>query len=219
MTSFKWIKNRAIFIALLVVFVAQFTVIASADINGSVVDKNGNPITATIRVIEGNREATAFQTGSNGVFNIQLTPSNYVLIVYGDNPDTPGYDYLPAAVEVNGTFDGDITLDFGATVRFIGDIQYVDTENLPLKTMYIVQNSSGIMSPDGFPLEFSDKMTGHYVIPELSVGDVIIPVNRVVDVNVSSNILVQTNVISRGFVVQGVEASSAGELVSIDLRK
>ncbi len=220
MTSSKWIKNRAIFIVLIVILVAQFTVLASADINGSVVDSNGNPVTASIRVIEENREITVFQTETNGVFNVQLPPSNYTLIVYADNSETPGFDYVPTAVEVNGSFDGEITLVFGATVRFTGDLQYVDTENLPLRTTYSVQDDSGNIIHSGeFSLEFNDRMTGIYIIPELSVGDVIIPVDTVVDVNVSSNILIQSEVVTRGFIVHEVESSSVGGLISVDLWK
>ncbi|MFH1179387.1 MAG: carboxypeptidase-like regulatory domain-containing protein, partial [Candidatus Bathyarchaeota archaeon] len=130
--SFRWVKNRAIFIALLAILVTQFTVLVSADISGSVINADGAPVEAMIRVFEENREIAIFRTGSNGVFDVELSPGQYTLTVYADNVETPGFDYLPAVVEVDDGFDDEIVLGFGATLRFEGDFQYIDTENLPL---------------------------------------------------------------------------------------
>lgn len=217
--SFRGVKNRAIFIALLAILMTQFTVLASADISGSVIDADGAPVEAIIRVFEENREIAIFRTGSNGVFNVELSPGQYTLTVYADNVETPGFDYLPAVVEVDDGFDGEIVLGFGATLRFEGDFQYIDTENLPLKTSYLVQDEAGnIIESNGFHLEFSDRPSGIYAIPELPIRDIIIPANRAVDVNVSNSILVDSEVVSRGFIVKNIESPRVGGLVEVDIR-
>ncbi|TRO52427.1 carboxypeptidase regulatory-like domain-containing protein, partial [Candidatus Bathyarchaeota archaeon] len=218
MQRFGWVKSRAILFMLLAVLALQFTVTASADISGSVTDPSGAPIEAKIRVFHESREIAALQTAADGAFNIQLDPGQYTLTVYADKPETPGFDYLPAVVEVEDGFVGEIALSYGATLRLNGDFQYIDTENIPLKTSFTVQDGDGnSVTVNGFPLDYSDKPAGAYAIPDLAIKDIIIPLNMAVDVNVSSNILVNSEVVSRGFIVRGIEAASQGELIETDI--
>jgi len=213
------VEYRVFLIALVLLFTFQTVIIASADISGSVRNQDGASIVANIQVYEEKIETASFQTGPNGDFSIETPPGNYTLIVYADEPETPGFDYLPAAVNVPGDFDGEIVLGYGSTLSFVGDIQFVDTENIPLKTTYSVLDDSGnLIIIRGFPLQFSDKRGIEYVIPILSPKDIILPADSIVDINVSSSILVETQVAERSFLIHDFTSPSQGEISYIDVR-
>jgi len=215
----RWVKTRIIFTTLILLFTLNTLILASADIRGSVKNQEGATIEANIQVLEDNAEKAFFQTGPHGVFSIELPPGEYTLIVYADEPETPGFDYLPAAIDVDGDFDGEIVLGYGSTLSFIGDIQFVDTENIPLKITYSVQDDSGntILS-NGFPLQFSDKRGIEYSIPILSHKEIILPADTIVDVNVSSSILVDTQIYERWFLADDIASASRGDIRYIDVR-
>lgn len=212
MASVRGICREALFIILLTLLLAQSTTV-SADISGLVTDPDNSPIEASIRVIEGTQEISSIKTGSDGAFDIELPDGEYTVTVYADLPETPGVDFVPAALEVVGGFDGVIVLAPGFTLRINGDIQFVDTETLPLKTDYTVQDETGdFVTINGFPLIFSDKKGSVYSIPGLPIRDIIIPIDIDVTVNVSSNILVHSEVITRWFLVEDIPVVGAGGL-------
>ncbi len=214
-----WVKSRIIITTLVMLFALNTIILASADISGSVKNQDGDTIEASIHVIEDAVEKAFFQTGPNGVFSIEIPTGEYTLIVYADEPETPGFDYLPAAIDVAGDFDGDIVLGYGSTLSFTGDIQFVDTENIPLKITYTVQDDSGnIILSNGFPLQFSDKRSTEYSISILSPKEIILPADTIVDVNVSSNILVESHISERWFLVDDITSSTRGGISYIDVR-
>ena len=203
--------SRVILLTLVAIIALHFTAAVSADISGSVVDTSGAPVEATIRVFQGNREISTFKTGGSGVFSVQLTPGQYTLTAYADRvEDIPGLlDYLPSVLEIDDRFSGEIVLSPGATMRLNGEFQYIDTENIPLKASYVVQDSQGNpLILNGFPLEYSDRPVGAYAIPDLALKDIIIPLNIPVDVNVSTSILVNSEVVVRGFIIKSIEATN-----------
>ena len=215
----RWVTSRVILTTLVLLFALHTVILASADISGSVRNQDGETIEANIQVYEEKIEKASFQTGPNGVFSIDVPPGEYSFIVFANEPDTPGFDYLPAKVDVDGDFEGDIVLGFGSTLSFVGDIQFVDTENIPLKTTYSVLDDSGnIIMSNGFPLQFSDKRGVEYVIPVLSSKDIILPADSIVDINVSSSILVETKVVERSFLIHDLTSPSRGEISYIDFR-
>ena len=219
MTQYNWIKSRSFFIIFLSLFLFNQCVV-SADISGSVEDPEGNPLEAKIRIYQENREIITTQTDSNGIFNVNATPGQYYLIVYSDDANTPGFDYVPAAYRIDGEFNNKVTLNHAFSLNLVGEFQYVDTENLPLKNSYIVQDASyNVISPNGFPLEFSDRNGGLYAIPERSSKEVILPVVSSVNVNVSSNILVGSQIVLRSFIIEEIPPGQKGEVVTIDVRK
>ena len=215
----RWVKTRLIFTTLILLFTLNSLILASADISGSVKNQDGATIEASIQVLEENTEKAFFQTGPNGVFSIEIPSGEYKLIVYADEPETPGFDYLPAAINVDGDFDGEIVLGYGSTLSFIGDIQFVDTENIPLKITYSVQDDSGnTVICNGFPLQFSDKRGVEYSIPTLSSKEIILPADTIVDVNISSSILVETQIHERWFLADDISSATRGEITTIDVR-
>ena len=204
---------------LLVVLVAMFLVSSytvSADITGNIIDPEGEPVNASIHVYHKTQEMGYTQSTS---FSFELPPDEYTVIIYADNPETAGFDYLPAALTVSDSYNGTIRLDYGASIVFTGSLQYVDTENLPLKTIYKVETISGATyDPQGFPLEFSDKHGLIYNIPGLPDGEVIVPAGSVVDLNISSNILINQDIATRGFLIEDLQTPSKGDVLSIDVK-
>ena len=215
----RLVKRRVIFATLVLLFALNCLPLASADISGSVKNQDGATIEASIQVFEDNVEKVVLQTGPNGVFSIDIPSGEYTLIVYADAPETPGFDYLPAVVDIDDEFDGEIVLAHGATLSFVGDIQFVDTENIPLQTSYSVQDDSGnIIFSNGFPLQFSDKRGTEYSISVLSPKEIILLADSVVDINVSCSILVENKVAERGFFIDDFTSPSQGEISYIDVR-
>ena len=111
-------------------------------------------------------------------------------------------------------------LDYGSTLSFIGDIQFVDTESIPLKITYSVQDDSGnVLVSSGFPLQFNDKKGFEYSIPEIPSKEIILPADTVVDVYVNSTILIETQIHERGFLLNDIYSGSKGEISFIDVRR
>jgi len=158
----EWIKNKAVLLAIVALFIFSASMV-SADISGTVTGPDGEPVLASIRVFEESREIASIQSTETG-FYIDLPSGQYTITVLADEPETDGYDYLPAAISVDGEFNGTVVLQYGATVRLTGDFQYVDTENIPLKNVFDVQRNSEIVVSSGFPLSFSDKSGGIYTV-------------------------------------------------------
>ena len=214
-----WMKSRVFFFALVFSFLFCSSVVAYADIGGTIIDPEGNPLEARVLVLEVNNEVASTQTGVDGVFNVEITPGQYTLIVYSDDPETVGFDYVPAAREVDGEFSGDVQLIYGSSLILIGDFQFVDTENIPLQTTYIVQGDDGeALNPSGFMLQFSDRTINAYVIPGLPVKEVILPADSIVDLNISCSILIGTQIVDRGFFIDDFQSASTGEALEIDVR-
>jgi ABC-type antimicrobial peptide transport system permease subunit len=211
-----WSKSFLFIIMLLFLSYRAFT---SASISGYVVDTNDEQLQANIRVIEGTSVVASFQTGPDGVFNLDVPPGNYTIIVYSNNPDTEGFDYVPASFKVSGIFDERIVLTEAYSLRLLGDFQFIDTENLPLRNSFYVQDSDGnILSPSGFSLEFSDRNGGVSAIPNLPSREVILPVGTIADVNVSSSVLIESRIVVRSFLIKDL-SSQLGELVTRDVRE
>jgi ABC-type antimicrobial peptide transport system permease subunit len=219
MTHKWWVKNKGVFTTLFLLFLFQKLCPVSADISGVVINEDGLPIKANIEVLKDKVEIESLTTGSSGEFALDIPSGQYTLIIYSDDFSTPGFDYVPAAINIEGAYDGRITLIQGSTQSFVGDIQFVDTENIPLQTIYSVQdNSSNVIAPNGFPLQFGVG-GNNYKIPELSSNEIILPANKTIDINVSCTILIGTQLTKRSFLINDIKAAKNGEINYIDIRK
>ncbi len=211
--------SKAVFITLVFSFLFFSSMIASADISGTVTDPEDNPIEARVILLKENNVIASSQAGTDGVFSFNVSSGQYNLVFYADNPDTAGYDYVPAVVEVDGEFNADVQLVYGSSLTLNGGFQFVDTENIPLQTTYIVQDNSGeILAPSGFPLFFSDRTSKVYTVPDLSHNEIILPADSVVDLNVSCSVLIESQIVERGFFIDNYQSAPRGEVQSIDVR-
>ncbi|MFC1803825.1 carboxypeptidase regulatory-like domain-containing protein, partial [Thermoproteota archaeon] len=218
--SDKWVKSKFVFFSLVAIFLIINIGMVSGDIRGTIIDSDGAPIgQATVIIYNETREIATFQTGANGVFNVEVPLGQYTLIAFADSIETLGADYVPAALEVNNEFiDGEVVLISGSSLRLTGGIQFVNTEDLPLRVVYSVQDASGVvMSPSGFRLVFSDRVRGLIGLPGVSIGDIIVPSSRVVYLNVSSSFLIGSEVKEKGFLIEAISTANQGGIIEIDI--
>jgi hypothetical protein len=133
--------KRALLI-LVVLMVALSPVTAKA-LSGKVTDQEGTPIQgAVVVVVEGISEVLRTTTGSDGTFNADVQGNNISILVYADLPETPGVDYIPFHTGAQPQSTLSIVLLPGSSILINGNIQYVDTENIALKTTYLVKGEN-----------------------------------------------------------------------------
>jgi len=161
------------------------------------------------------------KTGDDGGFEIRLDPGVTKILVYYDNESTPGWDYLPYLVDLNETGgELSVSLSPSASVELNGDIQFVYTENLPLKTTYDVCDEDGnLLAPAGFPLEFGHDKQALLSIPGLDPSTVIVPADTQTQIKVNCSTVVGSRVVTSFFEIKPVERLEAGESLEIDVRR
>ena len=103
------------------------------------------------------------RTDGDGRFSLSLASGSYDLYVHADDPTTPGVDYIPyhavvGDIEGGGTLV--VELKAGASVVFQGNIQFVDTEELPRRIGYEVTDAETgeTLTVDGFLLEYGTSV-------------------------------------------------------------
>jgi len=196
------------------------THVVSADIIATVTDTAGDPLEATVVVYRDNVEIARLQTSVDGGLRYEAQPGNYTIIVYADDPETPGIDYLPTEIHTRGDYNDSIVLGYGCTLNVEGDIKFVDTENIPLRTIYTVLGEDNrIYNASGFALVYSDKQYEKYIVPGLGVEEIILPADSIIDLNVSTNILVESKVVQRSFLVEDLATPGKGETITINTGK
>ena len=212
--------RKRVFLALVLLFLLYVPVSASARVGGTVYNQEGLPVNASIHLFDEKQEIVRVTAGSNGVFSLDVPTGNYTIIIYADDPATEGFDYVPSEFKIEDEFDSNITLVYGSSILFTGEFQFIDTENIPLNTVYIVQDDwNNTLSPGGFSLEFSDKNSGGFRLPSLGKGEVIVPADTQVDVCVNISILIESQIKTRSFQLDDLSTPNRGGLMSIDVRE
>ena len=188
---------------------------ASANVTGVVLGPGGGPVPANIAVYSGNELLAEVVAGSDGFFSLSLPEGEYQILIYWDDPKTPGWDALPQVLESSEDL-GRISLTPGATIRVEGLPLFVDTEEIPSQTLYIVQEAGGgPIALNGFPLVFPDLPKPNSPLG-LEPGELIAPSNTRVDLNISCNILVGHTVDHRHILLQEVQTPSPGGVLELD---
>jgi ABC-type lipoprotein release transport system permease subunit len=128
-------------------------------VSGIVMDKNGVPLVgANVAPLVSTQTGTSIKTGADGKFTLTLASNINSIVVYTDDSATPGYDYLPARIALSGATPVDVSVKLqpASSIKFIGVVQFVDTESLSNDLTYSVVDERGeIISLSGFPLSFS----------------------------------------------------------------
>ncbi|MCX6647836.1 MAG: ABC transporter permease [Candidatus Bathyarchaeota archaeon] len=149
-------------------------------------------------------------TAADGSFILALDAGVSKLLVYSDDPSTPGYDYVPALVGVPPGGVVSITLEPAASLSMRGDLLFVDTDNIPVSYSYQVVDANGtLLSPSGYPLSFGSKGSTLIQIPNLPSSTIIVPAGIPYRLWVGASILVGTKVTTRS-VSSGVQQPLAG---------
>jgi hypothetical protein len=169
---------------------------------------------ATVRIFSGVKEISLSQTDTTGGFIFILDEGNYTVQVYS------GSSYLPAILNVNSfLIDANVTLNPGAIVEFTGDLQFIDSENLPLDTVIHVLNEDGeSVSHSGFQLVYGTAVSGSMKIPFLEDNMALIPADQPVIISMNSSLLVGNSVENRHLLIN-VSSQNTGSPHQIDLRQ
>jgi ABC-type lipoprotein release transport system permease subunit len=212
------LARRALLVLVMVmVSLSPMTVKA---LNGVVTDQQGEPIPgAIVVVVEGVSEVLKTNTNSDGSFNAEVQGTNISVYVYADLPETPGVDYIPLYTKAQPQSILQIVLMPGSSILINGNIQYVDTENIALKTTYLVRGENNVtLDPSGMPLEY-DTSKWSIARVDLPERQIIVPVDSYVRLDSNSSFLVHSQVVERNFTTNLLPTAPQGRVLDIDVRK
>jgi ABC-type lipoprotein release transport system permease subunit len=212
--------GAAAFTVLLLALVFQPVISVSA-LSGTVRDQDGAPIVgAQVVLISGARYLDRTVSASDGVYDIDAEYESGSLIIFHDDPETPGVDYIPYMEEVmNGDAELDIVLLPACSIVVEGSLLYVDTENLPLHAQYkVIDADNETLNPSGIPLIYG-SLSNEINILELPKGHLVAPSGAVVKVAVNSTFLLGSKVISRSFTTRETLTAPRGGTVALDVRE
>jgi ABC-type lipoprotein release transport system permease subunit len=166
------------------------------------------------------------RTDADGRFRLSLAAGYYDLYIHADNPLTIGADYLPyhAVIEdIEGGENRIIELKAGASVVFQGSIQFVDTEDLPIRIGYQITDAETgkTLIIDGFLLEYGTSVESQSEFLGIDLDQAIVPVNTVFTVNINATVLYKGNLVHRSINIDdtGLASMSQGELLVVDIQR
>jgi len=221
-------KGVLMAVLLLVMFVvAHSAAEAYASLKGVVLDENGSPVEgATVTAWLGMEAVASVRTGSDGLFDLEVeAETRYSVYVFADDESTPGVDYLPSRVEASPADRDELrfTLAPAASLTFDGDIQFVESEELPMSVLYLVldPDSDGAMNVSGFPLEYGLKPESQSALLGLEPSHLVVPAGLPFTVRVDCSFLMRRSLVSRSFKVDepGHFLLERGDRISIDIRR
>jgi hypothetical protein len=208
-------------IAILTLLLVFQPVSSVSGLSGIIRDQDGAPIVgAQVMFVSGTRYLDATASALDGTYNIDNDFESGDLIVFRDDPDTPGVDYIPYLEEgVDGETELDIILVPASSIVIEGSLMYVDTEDIALHASYdVIGADNETLAPSGIPLvygSFSKEMN----IIELPKGHIVVPSDSIVRVAVNSTFLLGSNVISRSFTTRETLTAPRGGAAVLDVRE
>jgi ABC-type lipoprotein release transport system permease subunit len=215
-----WARRLApLALGLLVLFAASLPGVESIDgVSGFVTDGGGHPLSANVATVANNQIIKTTTTDVEGGFTLPLDPGVSKILIYSDDPSTPGFDYLPALLAAAPGDVFAVELAPAASVAMKGDLLFVDTENIPTQYSYQVVNGNGTaISPGGYPLSFGSKTSTTAQIPGLPPSTVIVPAGASFRLWVGASILVGTKVTTRSVSSGAQEPVEQGTLTDFYL--
>jgi ABC-type lipoprotein release transport system permease subunit len=214
-------------LVILIILCTRFSGYSNASfiIEGAVIDESGISIQgAEVFVYVGNDFRGNTNSDLDGTFEFEAELGTiYTLYTIADKEETPGYDYIPSRSQVSHGQSANIILRPGGSLVFNGDIQYVDSENLPTSIMYaILEPATGeTIKVDGFPLIFGTYSYSLTEMMMLSDDTIVVPTDTPFQVQVNTSVLIENELETRSLIVSefpGLETNQGGE-IRIDIRK
>ena len=196
-------------------------------IKGTVVDDGGLPLeSATVTLWVGRVHVATSLTGPDGLFEIVAEQDTvYNVVAFADDPSTPGVDYLPVMVEANAS-DVDelvLVLEPAASLFLEGDLQFVDSEQLPITVLYTVLDTvtGEIQERNGFQLLFGYDQSSQSEFLDLEVNHIIVPAGEPFKIGVNSSILAGSVIETHYFEADEPELFNlaVGDRLNLDVRR
>ena len=230
-TPWRRLSNLVFKTALILLIVSAVNVggaaRASSVIRGIVQDERGNPLSGSMVYLwEGTVNIDSRLTGPEGRFEFEVeADAVYALYAFADDEEKPGYEYLPSRSDAtaSGVDEVVMTLSPAASLILEGDIQFVESEDLPSSFLYfVIDPSSGeVLEQNGFPLIYGSDPESQSPFIGLESNHIIVPAGEPFRVGVNFSVLVRSDFISRSFEIGEPSLFSlrAGEQIRIDVRE
>jgi hypothetical protein len=200
---------------------------AAQSIKGRVEDEEGNPVAGVeVSTWFKNTLETTNVTGPEGLFEISTGDEiEYDVIFFANDSSTPGVDYLPvrAKVRPSDLERLDVTLLPAASLILEGDIQYVESEELPISIFFSVidPDTGKVMEHGGFPLIYGVTEESWSLFLDLEHNHVVAPADGQFGVKANVSILIGTGVEVKSFDMEESRHLSldAGSRLTLDVRQ
>ena len=200
---------------------------AAQSIKGRVEDDEGNPIAGVeVSIWFKNNLETTNVTRPEGLFEVMIGDEiEYDVIFFADDPSTSGVDYLPVRAKVRPSDLEwlDITLLPAASLILEGDIQYIESEELPISIFFSVidPDTDKVMEQGGFPLIYGVVEESWSLFLDLEHNHVVAPADGKFGVKANVSILIGTGVEVKSFDIEEPRHLSlaAGSKLTLDVRQ
>src|SRR3989337_2679017 len=179
---------------------------ATTPLRGVVSDDEGAPLENARVLVWSKRELLATGvTDDRGTFEIPVkTSSSYSVYVLADKTETGGIDYLPVKIDTS-TPETNLTfiLSPAASIILDGDVQLVESEELPISISYTVVDplSNEDVSFGGLVLKFGTSTDSQSTFLGLDPSQLVVPANFPFKVILNCSILIGPLVSYRSFEV------------------
>ena len=199
---------------------------SAASLRGIVLDEDRSPVEgAAVSAWLGRELSASGSTRADGRFDLEVEPGSlYAVYILADDNVTAGIDYLPSQAEAEP--DGDeleFTLAPAASLVIEGDLQFVESEEMPLSVVYSVldPDTGGIMEISGLPLVYGSGPESQSSFLGLDPSHLIVPAGVPFSVMVNSSILVRSDLVPRSFKADepGHFQLMRGDQVAVDVRR
>jgi ABC-type lipoprotein release transport system permease subunit len=217
-----------VFLQIIILNVYASTQGASSDtsLRGVVLDEKGSPVGNASVTIWFNRQMVASgKTGSDGCFYIDVKSNAlYTVFVFADDETTPGIDYLPSRIDArpsNGT-NLVFNLSPAASLTLTGDVQFVESEQLPISFSYVVIDPSGqTMTIGGFQLKYGSSPDTQSLLLGLDPTHLIVPANVPFMIMGNFSLFASSALVHRTFVIDtaGHFMLGKGDEAAVDVRR
>ena len=200
---------------------------AQTSLKGFVKDESGTPLSGAKVYVWSEKEfVTSSETDSMGFFEFEIDLNRaYNVYAYYDENNTEGSDYLPSKKIVVPHQVEPLTfiLSPAASILFKGDIQFVESEELPSLISYSVVEPSSMkaMNISGFQLIYGSSPEAQGIFLGLNSSHIIAPADTRVNIRINCSVLIDSSL--KEFSFPALNSShfilSKGERLVLDIRR
>lgn len=198
-------------LAVIPLFVHQTTASEDATLHGKIMDEStGEPIVnATVQLWDTTyatllkwRLTDEVKTDQEGEYSISITnPFQCRVYSFYDDPNSPGFDYVPAYKEFYNAENRNVTLYLkpGGSINVEGDVRFVESYKPVTEFTFLVINpETGKESDEGRVSQYGHESLTHNFL-ELDSRHVIIPAETPVELRINASVKTENHLEFRSF--------------------